>query len=163
MAKHHNERCTVCNKFVTLADKLDDGMCLSCALKLDRLVDERTKSLTNVLWFLIIVVFIEFFVIMGFLTSNALAQERFVEEYYVTGVNLQTNERVVGWLDGVLGQPEVSGYVLDRGEHYVVTGVANGKGSFALRSLCCEYDVIVADEITNNKVANRKKWQESWK
>ena len=164
MAKHM-ERCSVCNKFVTLADKSDDGMCLSCALRLDELVDKATASYRRVIWFLICALVVLTFVgIMIVLPPIANAGDsQFVEEYYVTGTNVSTGERIVGWLDGKLGESEVSGYVLDRGEHYAVVGIANGMGSFELRSLCCVYDVVVTDEITNDKVVNRKQWQESWK
>lgn len=45
-------------------------------------------------------------------TSGAFA---FQEEYFVTGTNLNTGERVIGWLDGTLGESEVQGLILDRG------------------------------------------------
>lgn len=91
------------------------------------------------------------------------ANQKFMVEYFVTGMNITTNERVVGWLDGVLGESRVQGHVLDRGHHYAVVGQSDGKGLFVLRSLCCEYHVEVADEVSNDKVQNRKTWQESWK
>ena len=100
------------------------------------------------------------------LTSCALdahGGQGFVEEYFVTGVNEQTGERVVGWLDGQMGSGEVQGTVLDRGDRFVVVGQSSGKGSFVLKSLCCEYDVVVADEVSNDKLVNRKQWQEEWK
>ena len=100
------------------------------------------------------------------LTSCALdahGGQGFVEEYFVTGVNEQTGERVVGWLDGQMGSGEVQGTVLDRGDRFVVVGQSSGKGSFVLKSLCCEYDVVVAGEVSNDKLVNRKQWQEEWK
>lgn len=156
----HSLRCSVCNKYVTFSALADDGMCEHCANVVERKVKERLKivRVALVVLFSIIIALM----VLLIMSTTARAETKFVEEYYVTGVNLTTNERVVGWLDGVLGQPEVSGYVLDQGEHYAVVGVVNGKGSFELRSMCCEYDVVVVDEITNNKITNRKKWQESW-
>lgn len=87
---------------------------------------------------------------------DAHGGQGFVEEYFVTGVNEQTGERVVGWIDGVLGESEVQGTVWDRTGQYVVVGIANGKGSFELRSLCCKYNVVVADEVSESKLQNRK-------
>ena len=163
MAKHQ-DRCSVCSRYVTHADMSDDGMCANCANRIDTLVDRRTANYRLIIKMLIALL------IMSAVSASALLSEcayggdsEFIEEYYVTGINLTTNERVVGWLDGVLGGTEISGYVLDRGEHYVVVGTANGKGSFELRSLCCEYDVTVADEVTQDKIYNRKQGQETWK
>jgi hypothetical protein len=100
--------------------------------------------------------------VLLFIAATAHADGTFLEEYFVTGVNLDTNERVVGWVDGILGESEVQGHVLDRGHHYAVVGVANGMGSFELRSMCCTYDVVVADEIKEDKIHNRKQWEGSW-
>ena len=100
------------------------------------------------------------------LTSCALdahGGQGFVEEYFVTGVNEQTGERVVGWLDGLLGADEVQGTIWDRTGRYVVVGHTTGCGQFELRSLCCTYDVRVADEVTDDKVVNHQQWQEAWK
>ena len=93
-------------------------------------------------------------------TSVAFA---FQEEYFVSGVNLTTGERVIGWLDGTLGEPEVQGYILDRGDHFAVTGAFSGKGLFSLRSLCCEYEVEVTNEISSSKIKNRRTHQKEWK
>ena len=41
-------------------------------------------------------------------TSGAFA---FQEEYFVSGVNLTTGERVIGWLDGTLNEAEVQGHI----------------------------------------------------
>ena len=87
-------------------------------------------------------------------TSGAFA---FQTEYFVSGVNLTTGERVIGWLDGTLGQPEVQGHILDRGDHYAVTGLISDKGTFELRSLCCIYDVEVTDEISPSKIENARR------
>ena len=89
-------------------------------------------------------------------TSGAFA---FQTEYFVTGTNLNTGERVIGWLDGTLGEPEVQGHILDRGHHYAVIGVFSGKGLFSLRSLCCTYEVEVTDEVAEDKTENRRNYQ----
>lgn len=89
-------------------------------------------------------------------TSGAFA---FQEEYFVSGVNLNTGERVIGWLDGTLGKSEVQGRILDRGHHYAVIGAFSGKGLFSLRSLCCTYEVEVTDEVTDDKIKNRRTYQ----
>ena len=94
---------------------------------------------------------------------DAYGGQKFIEEYFVTGVNEQTGERVIGWIDGELGGDEVQGTILDRQGQFVVIGRTTGCGQFELRSLCCTYDVQVADEVTDDKIANRKQWQESWK
>ena len=83
-------------------------------------------------------------------------------EYFVTGTNLATGERVIGWLTGTLGKPEVQGHILDHCDHYTVIGVFSGKGLFSLRSICCEYAVGVADEVADSKVKNRRTYQKEW-
>ena len=98
-------------------------------------------------------------VLFALSTPGAFA---FQEEYFVSGVNLTTGERVIGWLDGTLGESEVQGHILDRGDHYAVIGTISGKGSFELRSLCCIYDVEVTDEISHSKIENRKTYQKEW-
>lgn len=92
-------------------------------------------------------------VLFAFSTSRAFA---FQTEYFVSGTNLTTGERVIGWLDGTLGKAEVKGHILDRGNHYVVIGTFSGKGLFSLRSICCTYDVEVTDEVTSDKRKNLK-------
>ena len=37
----HNIRCGVCNKFITVEDVLDDGLCESCAERLGWLASHR--------------------------------------------------------------------------------------------------------------------------
>ena len=86
-------------------------------------------------------------------TSVAFASQT---EYFVSGTNLTTGERVIGWLDGTLGKSEVQGHILDRENHYVVIGAFSGKGLFSLRSLCCTYEVEVTDEVTSDKHKNFK-------
>lgn len=155
-------RCTVCNKFITMLDMADDGMCEHCADKLEQLVRKRTKLQTFVVYMLVVLVLalaLGFLAILGPSNAGAANQTTFTEEYFVTGVNLTSNERVVGWLSGVLGEPQVSGHVLDRGHYYVVVGHINGKGQFILESLCCEYDVVVTDEVTSDKLENRQQWE----
>lgn len=87
-------------------------------------------------------------------TSGAIA---FQTEYFVSGINLTTGERVIGWLDGTLGESEVQGHILDRGDHYAVIGTFSGKGSFSLRSICCTYDVEVTDEVSPSKIENARR------
>lgn len=99
-------------------------------------------------------------VLFALSTSGAFA---FQTEYFVSGINLTTGERVIGWLDGTLGEPEVQGHILDRGDHYAVIGTFSGKGLFSLRSLCCEYEVEVTDEISHSKIENRRTYQKEWK
>ena len=99
-------------------------------------------------------------VLFALSTSWAFA---FQEEYFVSGVNLNTGERVIGWLDGTLGEPEVQGHILDHCDHYTVIGTFSGKGLFSLRSLCCEYEVEVTDEVTEDKIENRRTYQKEWK
>lgn len=161
----HNVRCSCCNKFVTWRDLLDDGVCEACAKHLNAYTKRRTKLLMQLLCAAILaaIVFGGMVFFLALTCNKANAENVLREEYFVTGTNELTGERVVGWVDGVLGESEVQGTVLDRGERYVVVGQANGKGSFELRSLCCTYAVVVADEVTSNKRTNRKQWQEVWK
>lgn len=161
----HNVRCSCCNKFVTWTDLLDDGLCVACERRISHLTEERTKLLTRMVQVAVLVAFAGLALCLFLLITcdKVNAETMFREEYFVTGTNTETGERVVGWVDGVLGESDVQGTVLDRGERYVVVGQANGKGSFELRSLCCTYAVVVADEVTSNKRTNRKQWQEVWK
>ena len=69
----------------------------------------------------------------------------------------------LGCSDGELGGDEVQGTIWDRQGRYVVVGHTTGCGQFELRSLCCTYDVRVADEVMDDKVVNRQQWQEAWK
>ena len=147
---HHSIRCSLCGRFISLDDVLDDNMCEACAEKIEEIVEQRARWLRYALYVAVLMWVFLFLLILPF-RANA-----FNVEYYVTGVNLTTNERVVGWLDGTLGEADVQGYVLDRGDHIAVVGLANGKGSFELRSLNCLYDVVVTDEIMDNKLENRK-------
>ena len=161
MDKRHSIRCKVCERFITFDDMLDDEMCEACAARITEIVHERSRILR---W--IVIVLLTGWLILGVLfliLSWPNHANAFNVEYYVTGVNLTTNERVVGWLDGTLGEANVQGYVLDRGDHIAVVGLANGKGSFELRSLNCLYDVVVTDEVSDNKIENRRTWQEAWK
>lgn len=154
----HNARCSCCNKFVTWNDLLDDGLCVACERHISHLTEERTKLLTRMVYTAILVAFAGLALCLFLLVTcdKVSAETMFREEYFVTGTNIETGERVVGWIDGVLGESEVQGTVWDRTGQYVVVGVANGKGSFKLRSLCCEYDVVVADEVSASKLQNRK-------
>lgn len=158
----HSMRCRVCNKFVTWRDVLDDGTCESCHKNMEAYAEARAKRLRQALMVLAFL-WIMMFVLGIWLYSKASAETSFREEFYVTGVNLETNERVVGWLDGELGGNEVQGTVWDRLGNYVVVGITSGNGQYELRSLCCRYRVVVVDEVTNNKIENRRTWQESWK
>ena len=148
---HHAVQCQLCRKFITFEDMLDDAMCEACASKIETIVEERSRLLRYVLYVSALAWTAMLSLFLAFTRADA-----FMVEYYVTGVNLTTNERVVGWLDGTLGEADVQGYVLDRGDHIAVVGLANGKGSFELRSLNCLYDVVVTDEIMDNKLENRK-------
>lgn len=87
--------------------------------------------------------------------STSANSQPFVAEYYVSGTNLDTNERVIGYLSGNLGQPEVGGIIYDRGDRWAVVGHIDGKGLFLVRSLCCRYSVEVVDEVSGNKLQNR--------
>lgn len=163
MAKH-SMRCNVCGRFVTWRDILDDGVCESCAKHLEAYARERSKWLRRAL---MVLMFLWLLLVAGgwWVYTNTWAgnETTFRQEFFVTGINLQTRERVVGWIDGLVGGNEVSGTVWDRTGQYVVVGRATGCGQFELRSLCCTYNVRVADEVTNDKVKNRKQWQEVWK
>ena len=163
--KKHNARCSCCNKFVTWNDLLDDGLCVACERRISHLTEERTRLLTRMVYTAILVAFAGLALCLFLLITcdKVNAETVFREEYFVTGTNIETGERVVGWVDGVLGESEVQGTVWDRTGQYVVVGVANGKGSFELRSLCCTYAVVVADEVMENKITNRKQWQGIWK
>ncbi len=99
-------------------------------------------------------------VLFAISTSEVFA---FQTEYFVTGTNLATGERVIGWLTGTLGKPEVQGRILDHCDHYAVIGAFSGKGLFSLRSICCEYAVEVTDEVADDKIKNRKTYQKEWK
>ena len=146
----HSIRCKICGRFISFDDMLDDNMCEACAEKIEEAVEQRARLLRYALY---VAVLMWVFLLLLILPFRANA---FNVEYYVTGVNLTTNERVVGWLDGTLGEANVQGYVLDRGDHVAVVGLANGMGSFELRSLNCLYDVVVTDEVSPNKLENRK-------
>ena len=148
---HHAVQCQLCRKFITFEDMLDDALCEACASKIETIVEERSRLLRYVLYVSALAWIAMLSLFLAFTRADA-----FMVEYYVTGVNLTTNERVVGWLDGTLGESEVSGYVLDRGDHVAVVGVMNGMGSYELQSLCCVYDVVVTDEVMDNKLENRK-------
>ena len=156
--KKHNARCSCCNKFVTWNDLLDDGLCVACERRISHLTEERTRVLTRIVYTAILAAFAGLALCLFLLVTcdKVDAETMFREEYFVTGTNTETGERVVGWVDGVLGESEVQGTVWDRTGQYVVIGVANGKGSFELRSLCCKYDVVVADEVSASKLQNRK-------
>ena len=81
----------------------------------------------------------------------------FQTEYFVSGTNITTGERVIGWLDGEMGQPEVQGHILDRGDRFIVIGNISGKGLFSLRSICCDYEVEVTEEVHYSKIQNARK------
>ena len=151
-------RCTLCGKFATFADMQDDQLCWRCGDRLQKEAEKRTVLLSRYITGMAVVI-----IILGVLLIDAWTAKAQNVEYYVTGINTATNERVVGWLDGQVGSGEVQGTILDRGDRFVVVGVANGMGSFELRSLCCTYDVVVTDEVSSDKLTNRKQWQESWK
>lgn len=82
--------------------------------------------------------------------------QAFQTEYFVTGLNTTTNERVVGWLENFDSSPYVCGYVLERTGRTRVTGHFSGRGQFRLESLTHVYDVEVADEVTSDKIKNRQ-------
>lgn len=147
-------RCTLCGKFTTFADMQDDELCWRCGERLAQEVLNETKTLRRIIYVLWVLLIITVVLLVDVWVANAQNVE-----YYVTGTNVTTGERVVGWLDGRMGSGEVQGTVLDRGDRFVVVGQSSGKGSFVLKSLCCEYDVVVADEVSNNKLVNRKKWE----
>ena len=149
MAKHA-ARCTLCGKFVTMLDMQDDQLCWRCGDRLAQEVLNETKTLRRTIYALCVLLIITVVLLVDVWVANAQNVE-----YYVTGTNVTTGERVVGWLDGQVGSGEVQGTVLDHGDRFVVVGVANGKGSFELRSLCCKYDVVVADEVSESKLQNR--------
>lgn len=163
MAKH-TLRCSICSKFVTWHDMADDGICESCARRSEAYARERAKGFRFIL--LVVALVWLLLAVTGWCVYSSIAyagDQRFIEEYFVTGINEQTGERIIGWLNGELGSGEVQGTVWDRRGQFAVIGNATGCGLFELRSLCCTYVVEVADEVTNDKITNRKQWQESWK
>lgn len=79
-------------------------------------------------------------------------------EYFVTGFNVMTKERIVGWIDGELNSTNVNGTVLDRGDRFNVTGHETGVGTFELRSSRCTYNAKAVDEVSWDKRENRRRW-----
>lgn len=147
-------RCSLCGKFTTFTDMQDDQLCWRCGERLQKEAEKRTVLLSRYITGMAVVI-----IILGVLLIDAWIARAQNVEYYVTGTNITTGERVVGWLDGQVGSGEVQGTILDRGDRFVVVGVANGMGSFELKSLCCTYDVVVADEVSESKLQNRKTWE----
>ena len=146
-------RCTLCGKFTSMADMQDDQLCWRCGERLAQEVQNETKMLRRIIYAMCVLLIVTIVLLIDVAVANAQNVE-----YYVTGTNVTTGERVVGWLDGKMGSGEVRGTVLDRGDRFVVVGQSDGKGSFVLKSLCCEYDVVVADEVSSDKLVNRKQW-----
>ena len=54
MKSFHNIRCEVCNKFITVEDQRDDGLCESCAERLEWLASRRVIRWTLVTYALVI-------------------------------------------------------------------------------------------------------------
>lgn len=144
-------RCTLCGKFTTFVDMQDDQLCWRCGERLAQEVQNETKMLRRIIYAMCALLIVTIVLLIDVVVANAQNVE-----YYVTGTNTTTGERIVGWLDGKMGSGEVQGTVLDRGDRFVVVGQSDGKGLFVLKSLCCEYDVVVADEVSNDKLVNRK-------
>ena len=153
----HKIRCEICNKFATFDDMADDGICERCEEKINSRVNQHlltTRRLTAVL-----IILSTLITALAIIATRADSAE-YREEYFVTGVNTTTGERVIGWVDGILGEPSFQGHIQDRLGQWVVVGEFSGKGGFLLRSMCCEYDVVVTQEVFNDKLVNRKYMEE---
>ena len=142
----NKNRCLKCGKYMTVADASDKypGLCHRCEAKRRAKITRLAVVLIFLLWIAIIAVGVP-------LIANA---SPFISEYYVSGMNLDTNERVVGYLTGELGSPDVGGVVYDRGDRWTVVGVLKDD-VFYLRSLCCRYQCMYVHEVSANKLRNR--------
>jgi predicted small secreted protein len=87
-------------------------------------------------------------------TDNSTTTEHF--EYFVSGTNLHTNERVIGWLTAKPGASTVRGVIYDRADRWTVLGHFSGKGQFHLTSLTSTYSVSVVPEVSGDKRLNAK-------
>lgn len=143
-------RCAKCGRYMSALDASDElpEICRSCENKLRAKLTRFALGVILLLWAVIAVAAISWF-----FPSNANASP-FVSEYYVSGVNLDTNERVVGYLTGEIGSPDVGGVVYDRGDKWTVVGVLKDD-VFYLRSLCCRYQCMFVREVTANKLRNK--------
>lgn len=92
--------------------------------------------------------------------SKSTHAQDFKNDYYVTGVNVCTGERVVGWLENFESSPYVNGYVLERTGRTRVTGHFSGRGQFRLESLTSVYDCEVTDEVMETRQENRLRRQQ---
>lgn len=145
-------KCQLCSKQFCFDDMATEHLCWQC----EETVTRFKRSHSGWLWVAISASVLCWLVFFLVLAKTAYAQPWQVE-YFVTGINVDTNERVVGWLDGKQGDSLVQGTVLDHGDRYVVVGEITGKGQFELRSMCCFYRVEVADEVLENKLQNARK------
>lgn len=87
-------------------------------------------------------------------TCNDYQPEDF--EYFISGFNTKTGERVVGWLTAKQNEPTVRGVVLDRTGRWRVVGKFSGKGLFTLVSQDTKYEVEVVPEISGDRKLNAK-------
>lgn len=143
--------CDLCGKRFCIDDMATNRLCYECneALTHTRKQDSRWLCVAVAVLMLCWAVF---FLVL----AEKLSAQPWQVEYFVTGVNTTTGERVVGWLDGEMGKSEVRGTVLDHGDRYAVVGMISGKGLFELRSMCCFYDVEVTDEVLADKLLNKR-------
>ena len=142
----NKNRCSKCGKYMTVADASDlyPGLCHRCQTA-------RRAKMTRLFIVFICLLWIAIIATIVPIIANA---SPFVSEYYVSGMNLDTNERVVGYLTGELGSQDVGGVVYDRGDRWTVVGVLKGD-VFYLRSLCCRYQCMYVQEVSANKLRNR--------
>lgn len=88
------------------------------------------------------------------INNNNATQEQY--EYFVSGTNLHTNERVIGWLIARPGASTVRGVIYDRADRWTVLGQFSGKGRFHLTGLTSTYSVSVVPEVSGDKRLNAK-------
>lgn len=144
-------RCKECGRYMSFLDASDEmpGTCRACERKIKAKWTRRAVYSVFILWVIIASLF--FYKVAG--------ASPFVAEYFVSGANVDTGERVVGYLTGELGSPDVGGVVYDRGDRWTVVGIYQD-GVFTLRSLCCVYQCMNVPEVSANKLRNRYGWEE---
>lgn len=147
-------RCKICGRYMSKLDASDlwPQTCLACEDKLRAKWTRRACVAVLVIWILAVVAFV-------LAWPKITSASPFVSEYFVSGANIDTGERVVGYLTGQLGEPNVGGVVYDRGDRWTVVGVYQD-GVFTLRSLCCRYQCMNVPEVSANKLRNKFEWEE---
>lgn len=128
MSEFYTKICRICGAHHSRVD------CPVCDEETARLYDNKqmAKGLVSV-----IVVCIIMWIIILALVIDAKA-----EDYSVTGRNLTTGERVLGFLHAD-PSGQVAGYVFDQTYRFDVAGNATGRGVFRVEGAAFEYELEV--------------------